>query len=73
MGDILDIIEQAHDKLFKETFGNVEIAKDFMSEYLPTTIQDIIDLNTLEPRKRFTYKSRITRSVFRFIISGRYK
>lgn len=47
----MDIIEQAHDKLFKETFGNIEIAKDFMSEYLPTTIQDIIDLDTLEPQK----------------------
>ncbi|WP_156174311.1 Rpn family recombination-promoting nuclease/putative transposase [Clostridium sp. C8] len=32
---ILDIIDQAHDKLFKETFGNSEIAKDFMNEYLP--------------------------------------
>lgn len=50
-GDILDIIEQAHDKLFKETFGNIEIAKDFMNRYLPTTIRDIVDLDTLEPQK----------------------
>lgn len=49
--DILDIIKQAHDKLFKETFGNVEIAKDFMNVYLPATIKDIVDLETLEPQK----------------------
>ena len=47
----MDIIEQAHDKLFKETFGNVEIAKDFMSGYLPTSVLDIVDLDTLEPQK----------------------
>jgi len=47
----LHIIEQVHDKLFKETFGSVEIAKDFMNGYLPTSIRDIVDLNTLEPQK----------------------
>ena len=47
----MDIIDQAHDKLFKETFGNVEIAKDFMNEYLPSNLREIINLETLEPQK----------------------
>lgn len=51
VGDVLHIIDQAHDKLFKETFGNLEIAADFMKGYLPTSILDIVDLSTLEPQK----------------------
>ncbi len=47
----MHIIEQAHDKLFKETFGSVKIAKDFMNGYLPASIRDIVDLTTLEPQK----------------------
>ncbi|WP_052953937.1 Rpn family recombination-promoting nuclease/putative transposase [Clostridium sp. C8] len=52
---ILDIIDQAHDKLFKETFGNIEIAKDFMNEYLTTKLRgnQSRDIRTL---KRFVYK-----------------
>ena len=51
VGDVLHIIDQAHDKLFKETFGNLEIAADFMKGYLPASILDIVDLSTLEPQK----------------------
>lgn len=47
----MDIIEQAHNKLFKETFGNIEIAKDFINAYLPTEIRDIVDVDTLKPLK----------------------
>lgn len=47
----MDIIDQAHDKLFKETFRNIEIAKDFMNEYLPRDVRNIIKLDTLEPQK----------------------
>ena len=47
----MHIIEQVHDKLFKETFGSVEIAKDFMNGYLPISIRNIVDLNTLDPQK----------------------
>lgn len=51
IGEILHIIEQVHDKLFKETFGSVEIARDFMNGYLPTSIRGIVDLNTLQAQK----------------------
>ena len=47
----MHIIEQAHDKLFKETFGSLEIAKDFMKGYLPVSILDIVDFSTLELQK----------------------
>ncbi len=47
----MNIINQAHDKLFKETFGTVEISKDFMNGYLPKSVLDIIDMETLQPQK----------------------
>ena len=47
----MEIIKQAHDKLFKETFGRVELARDFMQGYLPKEILDVVDLSTLEPQK----------------------
>lgn len=47
----MNIINQAHDKLFKETFGTVKIAKDFINGYLPDSILDIVDIDTLKPEK----------------------
>lgn len=44
-------IQNPHDKFFKETFSNVEVAKDFINNYLPSNIASIIDVNTLEPQK----------------------
>ena len=35
-------IQNPHDKFFKETFGKVEVAKDFLNNYLPDSI---INLN----------------------------
>lgn len=44
-------IQNPHDKFFKETFGDVEVVKDFLNNYLPDSIMKIIDINTLEPQK----------------------
>ncbi len=44
-------VQNPHDKFFKETLGNVSTAKDFLSNYLPDNIMNIIDVNTLEPQK----------------------
>ena len=44
-------IQTPHDKFFKETFGRVEVAKDFLRNYLPENIMKIVDMNTLEPQK----------------------
>ncbi|WP_028309770.1 Rpn family recombination-promoting nuclease/putative transposase [Desulfitibacter alkalitolerans] len=44
-------IQNPHDKFFKDTFSNTSVAKDFMTNYLPQSIMNIIDLYTLEPQK----------------------
>jgi predicted transposase/invertase (TIGR01784 family) len=44
-------IQTPHDRFFKETFGKIEVAKDFLENYLPDSIIKIIDVNTLEPQK----------------------
>ena len=44
-------VQDPHDKFFKKTFGDVAVAKDFLNNYLPSKIVDIIDLDTLEPQK----------------------
>ena len=44
-------LQNPHDKFFKETLGNVETAKDFITNYLPEQLLNIMDVNTLEPQK----------------------
>lgn len=48
-------IENPHDKYFKETLGNVEVAKDFLNNYLPPDIMKIVDADTLYPEKDRVY------------------
>jgi len=55
-------IQNPHDKFFKETFSNVEVARDFIENYLPESILKIIDLETLELQKDCF----ITGSLFRY-------
>ena len=44
-------IQNPHDKFFKEMMGNVETAKDFLANYLPEPIRQVVNLDTLEPQK----------------------
>lgn len=44
-------IKNPHDKFFKETFGNVTVAGDFLTNYLPATVIKYIDIETLDPQK----------------------
>lgn len=44
-------IQNPHDKFFKETFGHIEVAKDFLNNYLPENIIKIIDVDTLQLQK----------------------
>ena len=37
-----------HDRYFRETFGRVEIACDFLRHHLPAALLDAVDLGTLE-------------------------
>ncbi len=41
-------ISHPHDKFFKETFSRVEVARDFLSNYLPPSAIEGLDLNTME-------------------------
>lgn len=47
----MDIIQNPHDKFFKETFGNIDVVQDFLNSYLPKNILDIIDIETVTPLK----------------------
>lgn len=40
-----------HDKFFKEMLGDVETAKDFIANYLPEKVLNVMDVNTLEVQK----------------------
>ena len=44
-------IQTPHDSFFKETIGKVEVAEDFLNNYLPEGIRNIVDTKTLEPQK----------------------
>jgi len=44
-------IGNPHDKFFKETLGNVEVAKSFLHNYLPPSNMKIVDEGTLHPEK----------------------
>ena len=46
----MGVIHQPHDKFFKEMFGNVDLAKEFMVNYLPSDILKVIDLQTIVPQ-----------------------
>lgn len=41
-------ISHPHDKFFKETFSRVEVARDFLNNYLPPSAIEDLDLNTME-------------------------
>ena len=47
-GDLLDVLKQPHDKFFRSTFGQIEIASDFLKNYLPQELSEIVDIGTLE-------------------------
>lgn len=44
-------LNHPHDKMFKETFGDLEVAKDFIKHYLPAENLGIINVDTLCPLK----------------------
>lgn len=44
----MDVLKQPHDKFFRSTFGKVEIASDFLKNYLPQDLSEIVDINTLK-------------------------
>lgn len=69
------IIENPHDKFFKETLGNIEVAKSFLHHYLPSEITKMVDRDTLYPEKDSfideELKERFSDLLFSANISGR--
>ncbi|SMB89970.1 conserved hypothetical protein (putative transposase or invertase) [Desulfonispora thiosulfatigenes DSM 11270] len=62
-------IQNVHDKFFKETFSKLEVAKDFINNYLPEGIRNIIDINTLHPLKD-TFIDKELNEVFSDLLFG---
>lgn len=50
-GELARIINHPHDHYFKNTFGKIEIARDFLKSYLPEDILEVMDLDTLTHEK----------------------
>jgi predicted transposase/invertase (TIGR01784 family) len=44
-------LRNPHDLFFRETFSRLEVAKDFLENYLPTEVLAVLDLATLELQK----------------------
>ena len=47
----MSLIHQPHDKFFKETMGDPDTAEDFLLNYLPEDILQLIDLDNLAIQK----------------------
>lgn len=56
-------INQPHDKYFKSTFGEVDFAKDFLENYLPKELTDLIEVDTIEAQPT-TYITKELREQF---------
>ena len=44
-------LDNPHDKIFKRTFGEIEVAREFLKNYLPNEILNIIDLKNITHEK----------------------
>lgn len=47
----MSLINNPHDKFFKETFSDIHTARDFLQNYLPEEILALIDLESITPQK----------------------
>lgn len=47
----METITNPHDKLFRETWSNKEVAQDFLTRYLPPSVVALLDFATLEIAK----------------------
>ena len=47
----MEIIKNPHDKYFKQVMGDKETTRDFLTNYLPRGLLEIIDLESLVIQK----------------------
>ncbi len=43
----MSIVQSPHDKLFKGAMGDLRVAREFFEHYLPHSVRDVVDLNSL--------------------------
>lgn len=46
-----DKLSNPHDRFFKKSFEDLNLVKNFISNYLPKKLVDLVDLDSLEPEK----------------------
>ncbi|HLQ72986.1 MAG TPA: Rpn family recombination-promoting nuclease/putative transposase [Bacillota bacterium] len=67
-------IHHPHDKLFRETFGDLSVTKDFLSHYLPTKLASAVDMDAMSLKKNSFIKNDLREVqsdlLFRTEISG---
>lgn len=51
-----------HDRFFKETFGDVAVTKDFLNHYLPKSIQQYVNVESILPQKDSFIDEKLTES-----------
>ncbi|NLJ71543.1 MAG: Rpn family recombination-promoting nuclease/putative transposase, partial [Syntrophomonadaceae bacterium] len=42
-------VNNPHDAYFKATFGRIEFAKDFLKNFLPKDLKDLVKIESLTP------------------------
>src|SRR5699024_10417130 len=67
-------IHHPHDKLFRETFGDLAVTKDFLSHYLPTELSHAVNMDIMSLEKESFIKNDLREVqsdlLFRTEISG---
>ena len=71
----MSIINKPHDKFFKETLSDLDTTKDFLFNYLPQEILDIVDISSISAEKDSfideELKEIFSDLLFRAIINGK--
>jgi len=44
----MNVVHSPHDKLFKSSMADLRVAREFFEHYLPPSVRDLVDLNSLE-------------------------
>ena len=58
-----------HDSLFKRIMENDIAAKDFLNEYLPKEVKDIVDLETIKVQKESYIEPNLTKRLSDIVYS----
>ena len=62
-----------HDEFFKTVMGNDIAAQEFLNEYLPQEVKDIVDLNSIKPEKESYVEPNLTKRFSDIVYSVKTK